>query len=63
MSKTRKPRVLKWRDARSISGYIAQLSSAIAGCSDGAYVQLDLKTAIGLREIAEQAKHTEEGVS
>lgn len=55
----RKLEILKWRGSQQIAGYIAQLTHAINTCEDGAYVQIDLRTANCLVEICKQAQHTE----
>ena len=50
-----------WRNSRQIKGVRAQLKGAINSCTDGAYVQLDIKTARNLLEVCDQAIHTEVG--
>lgn len=49
----------KWRGERELRGIQANVQGAINGCRDGAYVDLDYKTAKAVVEIIEQARHTE----
>ncbi|WP_036289578.1 hypothetical protein [Methylosinus sp. PW1] len=51
----------KWRNSRQIRGYLAHVKFAITHSDDGSTVTLDLKIAEALKEICEQAIHTEEG--
>jgi hypothetical protein len=57
----REKKKLNWRTSRQLMGVKSQLTSAINGCTDGAYVSIDLKTARNLSEVCDQAIHTEEG--
>lgn len=50
-----------WRDSRSLAGVRSQLVAAVRNCDDGAYVTLDMKTALNLIEVCDQAIHTEKG--
>ena len=55
------PSRLKWRTDRQLIGVQAQVQAAINSCSDGATVELDLKTAKNVIEVIKQARHTETG--
>ena len=48
-------------NSRQIDGYRAQLVSAVRQCQDGAYVQLDLRSAEKIVLILDQAIHIERG--
>lgn len=49
------------RNPRVVQGYIAQVTGAIRSCRDGAYVQLDLRTAEAIEELLKQLKASLEG--
>lgn len=49
----------EWRSARQLQGYLGILKSAELACTNGAYVELDLRTIRALRQIICQAIHTE----
>jgi hypothetical protein len=51
----------KWRNSRQIAGVRAQLVGAIRCCDNGAFVELDIKSARNLVEICDQAIWTEKG--
>lgn len=57
----RKPNIFPWRNANQLRGVASQLTAALRSCTDGAYVELDIKTARNLLEICSQAIHTEVG--
>jgi hypothetical protein len=50
-----------WRNSAQIRGVKSQLTIAINLSENGAYAEVDLKTARNLLEICDQAIHTEEG--
>jgi hypothetical protein len=50
-----------WRNSNQIKGVRAQLVGAINACTNGAKIELDIKSARNLVEICDQAIHTEEG--
>lgn len=49
----------KWRNSHQLAGVQSQVQRAINTCKDGAYVEIDYKTALNVIDIIEQAKHTE----
>lgn len=55
------PKKLLWRNSRQLRGVRSQLTVAINTSYNGAYAEVDLKTARNLLEICDQAIHTEEG--
>lgn len=58
----KKPReVPPWRNSQQLRGVRSQLVVAINTSEDGAYAQVDLKTARNLLEVCDQAIQTEEG--
>lgn len=50
-----------WRSSTQLRGVKSRVTAAINVCSDGAYVEIDLKTARNLLEVCDQAIHTEKG--
>lgn len=51
-----------WRDGDQIRGVRSQLQKAINLCSDGASVEVDIKTAMNLIEVCRQAAYTEDAI-
>jgi hypothetical protein len=50
-----------WRGSKQLRGVRSRLQAALNACTDGAWVELDIKTAKNLIEVCNQAIHTEEG--
>ena len=52
---------LPWRNSAQLRGNRSQLVVALRACNDGARVWIDVKLAMNLIEICDQAIHTEAG--
>ena len=50
-----------WRNSAQLRGVRSQLVAAINACTDGATVDLDIRSARNLVEVCDQAIHTEVG--
>jgi hypothetical protein len=53
--------IVTWRGSNQLRGVRSQLQAALNACTNGAWVELDIKTAKNLIEICDQAIYTEEG--
>lgn len=50
-----------WRNTAQLKGVRAQLKGALNACTNGAQVEVDIKTVRNMLEVCDQAIHTEEG--
>lgn len=59
MTKLKEAKAKPWRNSNQLRGIRSQLQRAITSSSDGAYIEVDNKTAYNLLEICDQCIQTE----
>lgn len=57
----KRPKPFPWRNSRQLAGVRSQLVAAINACTNGAYVELDIRSARNLIQVCDQAIRTEQG--